>query len=1170
MAEQQSSPNSSDSGNEESVIGLKDVAFRDSERRGNSEHNDEITPGELRIFGLGGEYWKSFQLYEASPGEWKTSSPIELPPGVVGLRCIVEQDGRKDGRIIHLGCSSWKDDTSESDTGITKTGRISDAQLCLPMLWKSVEIATPKYPTHILEELACSKMLRGEFKRTGNLANISEAISIRRRIVEVTPEDDANLAAMLNNLAMSFLDRFEHTGDLGDLADATSLQTRVVDLTPAGHEDLPSRLYNLGNSLQHHFKRTGELSDIARAISVQMQAVDLAPEGHVDRPAAFNNLGNSYQICFERTGHLPDIENAILALTNAVHLTPEGDANLPSWLNNLGSSFLCRFERLGNLADAAEAISLQTRAASLTSEGHADLPSRLMNLGSSFLCRFQRTSNLGDIAESISLQTRAVYLTPKGHADLPSQLMNLATSFVSRFEVTKDASDLSEAISLQTRAVDLTPALHADLPSQLNNLGNSFLKRFQHLGNLSDVTEAIARQNQAVDLAVEGHALLPGWRANLGGSYMVLFSCTNNPADGKDGISNLIRALQLTPERHANLPTMHINLAFAWYQYFTSSHRSDHLDAAISNFKYASTCTSGSSHMKLKAAIWWAKLLNAFYPRSTSVLTAFGAALDLLTSLAGLEQTVQHRFTMVGEFLSIPGEAAAAAFQLGHPDRALEWLEQGRCLVWGQQSQLRTPLDALHGSDPALADWIVSVSRHLENVGSSRQHSGTKSSWEDKASLENEALHHSHLASEWEYLLTRVRGIPGFESFLRPLRCSTILRHLPESGPVVVLNAHDTRCDAIVLLAGREDPIHIHLSDFSLAKAKQYRHVLNTRLHSYYLRVRHTNSDTMVDESSMASERAAGRYGMKGGAFAGGIYSVLGGLWSDVVKPILDVLGLPRMADSSTVPFARIWWCPTGPLSFLPLHAAGVYEGPCRESIMDYAVSSYTPTVTSLAQRVSNSASITQDVSGIFLVSQPEAPHADPIPGTTKEVSSLHEGAVWHAIRSMKLDGAEASVHSCPDLMERFSSVHLACHASQNTSNPLQSRFLFHDGHLTLNTIMQKNLKNADLAFLSACETSTGEETLADEAVHLAAGMLAAGYRRVVATMWSISDRHAPEVANDFYEFLWANRDKDSGTKFDGTLSAYALHYAIRNLRENVDNTELSLLTWIPYVHFGY
>ncbi|TEB25862.1 hypothetical protein FA13DRAFT_1636925, partial [Coprinellus micaceus] len=168
------------------------------------------------------------------------------------------------------------------------------------------------------------------------------------------------------------------------------------------------------------------------------------------------------------------------------------------------------------------------------------------------------------------------------------------------------------------------------------------------------------------------------------------------------------------------------------------------------------------------------------------------------------------------------------------------------------------------------------------------------------------------------------------------------------------------------------------------------------------------------------------------------------------------------------------------------------------------------------------------------------------------------------------LDRGNASAKSCPEFMEKFSSIHLACHASQNTANPLQSRFLFHDGHLTLYTIMQKNLKNADLVFLSACETSTGEETLADEADHLAAGMLAARYRRVVATMWSISDRHDPAVSNDFYEFLQAHRGKDSGTKFDGTLSAYALHHAVRNLRENLDNTERSLLTWIPYVHFGY
>ena len=114
------------------------------------------------------------------------------------------------------------------------------------------------------------------------------------------------------------------------------------------------------------------------------------------------------------------------------------------------------------------------------------------------------------------------------------------------------------------------------------------------------------------------------------------------------------------------------------------------------------------------------------------------------------------------------------------------------------------------------------------------------------------------------------------------------------------------------------------------------------------------------------------------------------------------------------------------------------------------------------------------------------------------------------------------------------------------------------------------NLTNADLAFLSACQTSAGQEDLPNEAVHLAAGMLAAGYRRVVATMWAIGDQHAPQVASDFYGYLWSHRPEDSGSHFDGTLSAYALHHATQELRGRLDTTDCSLLAWIPYVHFGY
>jgi CHAT domain-containing protein len=50
----------------------------------------------------------------------------------------------------------------------------------------------------------------------------------------------------------------------------------------------------------------------------------------------------------------------------------------------------------------------------------------------------------------------------------------------------------------------------------------------------------------------------------------------------------------------------------------------------------------------------------------------------------------------------------------------------------------------------------------------------------------------------------------------------------------------------------------------------------------------------------------------------------------------------------------------------------------------------------------------------------------------------------------------------------------------------------------------QSGGKNMGLAFLSACETARGDEKIPDEALHLAATPLSAGYRSVVATMWYV------------------------------------------------------------------
>ncbi|KIM78748.1 hypothetical protein PILCRDRAFT_10966 [Piloderma croceum F 1598] len=75
-------------------------------------------------------------------------------------------------------------------------------------------------------------------------------------------------------------------------------------------------------------------------------------------------------------------------------------------------------------------------------------------------------------------------------------------------------------------------------------------------------------------------------------------------------------------------------------------------------------------------------------------------------------------------------------------------------------------------------------------------------------------------------------------------------------------------------------------------------------------------------------------------------------------------------------------------------------------------------------------------------------------------------------------------------------------------------------------------MPNASLAFLSACETAMGNENLPDEAIHLGATLLYAGFQGVVATLWSIADVDSPKIADSFYEYLSKNMLRSENAAF--------------------------------------
>jgi CHAT domain-containing protein len=200
-----------------------------------------------------------------------------------------------------------------------------------------------------------------------------------------------------------------------------------------------------------------------------------------------------------------------------------------------------------------------------------------------------------------------------------------------------------------------------------------------------------------------------------------------------------------------------------------------------------------------------------------------------------------------------------------------------------------------------------------------------------------------------------------------------------------------------------------------------------------------------------------------------------------------------------------MWWCVTGELSFLPVHAAGRYHTTSADCASDYLVPSYIPTLHSLIKaRDAWASSRCSDTTGLVICE--ESSHNSStkyLPSAAKEariVRECFESAHARVLNTMSTQTMRAELLS---LLEDASAhiLHLACHAVQD-AEPLNSAIVLHDGQLTIEDIMRLSLPRATLAYLSACQTAKGDQNAPDQAVHIAASMLFCGFRSIVGTLW--------------------------------------------------------------------
>ncbi|KAK6974110.1 CHAT domain-containing protein [Favolaschia claudopus] len=843
--------------------------------------------------------------------------------------------------------------------------RLEDITRAIKMLQQSVHLTPDGHPDKPsrLNNLGSSLLWR--FKRLGNRHDLDQCIAHMEAAVNLAADNDPDRLAWMSNLGLSLGSRFYNFWNLDDLNQAITFFEACVNSASDSNPKKPDFLGHLGNALLRRYDHTEDLNDAVKSMTYTQAAVDLTPDGHPNRSSWLGDLGLSFLNRFIHLGDLDDLNQSITYLEIVVNLIADDDIDRSKQLNHLGCALLKRYEQLGNLDDVNQSITCRAAALELIPDGHIDRPSFLGMLGDSFYHRFQHLGDLGDLNQAVTYIEARLDLTPDGHPDKSGQLNCLNILLAARFRQFGDLDDLNKAIAQGKAGVNFTADCHPDKLMFLSSLGESFLWRFDRLGNLADLNQCITQFEACVELTPDGHTRKPKVLHNLAVALGTRFLRLRNPADVNRAIICAAAAVEHHPGNSLYLATLggafchrfvllwdfdDLDQCITYIEAAVHLLPDDHLEKPsrlfnlgededcqklLYSFSSAACSSSGAAWFRFSAAEKWATFARACQP--SAILKAYTTAIAILPELAWLALSIadrHHRLLTVGKLVR---DGAAAAIAAGDYQKSVEWLEQGRSIIWGQFLELRTPVDKLKQSHPELAEQFISYSKTLEVAG-------TKTTSIDEyitpKSTNVRTKNFHEIVHKRENVLAQIRQQPGFEQFLLPKSISH-LSHAADSGPVVILNISGYQCDGLILLPDlQEEVIHVPLPSFTSSCAEELVELLASTLGTdrhietlagevmYHLPRKHTFShadefDELLESirgTTVCAERLQGS--REGKLTPDQSFSrILSELWIKIVQPILKAIAITRPTDDPE----RIWWCPTGPLAFLPIHAAGLY-----------------------------------------------------------------------------------------------------------------------------------------------------------------------------------------------------------------------------------------------------
>ncbi|MFF3878277.1 CHAT domain-containing protein [Streptomyces sp. NPDC001978] len=1070
----------------------------------------------------------------------RTGSAEDLTDGISASRAALEGAPTSPTVVVQLG--------GALRTRYRRHGRRTDLDEALALCRRAARLAEERPGTHSAVLSQLGSCLQDLFELDDEPETLAEAITVRQDALDALSPDHAERPAALTNLAHSLRARALRLGDTDAAERAVALGREAVDMAGPDGPERPLAVSGLATALRVVFQLAGDAEALRESVNLFREVLDHTGADAPELLGRVSNLGTSLWASYEHSGSIGDLDEALAVLRDpraARALHRADPSEIPGFLNNLATALLAAHERTGDLALLDEAVDVGREAVE-ASVGPANRALCLSVLGNALLTRFEASGAEAYLHEALTVMEGAVSALPDDHGDRPRLLSNLGNALRVHHDRSRHRDILDHAVELLERAVDTASSEHPDRASYLVNLAASLHTRYEATEDPEDLDRAIALwRNAARDAVSEGPDHVAAL-TNLGGALLTRYERLRDPDVLKQAVDVTRSAEELLSETHPHRAIALGHLGSALRARHRLSGRESDLNDALDAFRLAAHSQEATISPRLAGARARASLA-AEASRWAQALEAHREAFALLPRLVARQLSRSDQEFRLGATAGLAGDAAACALHTGDPSLALQLLEQGRGLLFGQLLDIQSDLGDLRAEAPELARRLEEIGRALDSpatpaapVSSGQAALRTAREVEEVRAVERRA----DLDRAWEDTLTTIRKLPGRSGFLAPPSPAELLAEAA-AGPVVALNVSDIRSDALILTTRGIQVVP--LPGVDPATVRRQVDVLLDAVSAAH------DPELPLERSSEAQNT---------------LHSLLEWLWDTIAEPVVGALDAAGALDDPQG--SRLWWMPTGALAFLPLHAAGHHRaGESWRTVLDRAVSSYTPTVRSL-RHLRRRHTATAAPRRLLTVGLAEAEGTPELAGTTQEAGRV--GAAFPG--STVLNGPEATRAHVLDLLPGHPWVHFACHGHSDAASPSRSSLLLHDHRahpLTMLDIDHLRLTDAQLAFLSACSTAQTSAAIPDESLHIAAAFLLAGFPQVVATLWPLSDQLAAEFAEDFYQRFPTLDPVDAApsatpAERPAVPAARALHAVVRDHRSwYVDAPSL----WACHIHTG-